>query len=112
MKEISFGVALNPAIHVNVCAGGTPNLSNNIRCIPQSQYVPAWYRIRFTKTLSSELYAGMSLHGQQICREIVADEVPAATYFTFPAEGEGTGRDPHPEQAGQGQGGQLVVPRL
>ena len=96
-------------------AGGTPNLSNAVRCIPQSQFVPSWYRVRFTRTLPHNLYAALSPHGQRICREIVvaADgpPVPAATYFHFPAEGEDVDAV-HPEQAGQGQGGRLIVPKL
>ena len=91
-------------------AGGTPNLSNNVRAIPQSQFVPAWYRVRFTRTLPHELYTSLSLHAQKICREIVASPsgpaVPAAAYFRFPPDKE-NGTDP-----GQGQGGRLVVPKL
>ena len=89
-----------------LCAGGTPNLSNNVRAIPQSQFVPAWYRVRFTRTLPHELFSSLSLRAQKICREIVASPsgpaMPAATYFRYS----------HGADFGQGQGGRLVVPNL
>ena len=92
--------------HPVLCAGGTPNLSNNVRAIPQSQFVPAWYRVRFTRTLPHELFSSLSLRAQKICREIVASPsgpaMPAATYFRYS----------HGADFGQGQGGRLVVPNL
>eukprot|EP01043_Picozoa_sp_COSAG02_P005023 COSAG02_NODE_134_length_34593_cov_43.594886_9_plen_311_part_00 len=90
--------------------GGTPNLSNSVRAIPQSQFVPAWYRVRFTRTLPYELYTSLSAQGQKICRDIVASShgpsVQAASYFRFLPEKENKA---HP---GQGQGGNLIVPKL
>ena len=86
-------------------------MSNNVRAIPQSQFVPAWYRVRFTKTLPHELYTSLSAHGQKVCREIVASTngppVPAATYFRFPPEAEN-----ELIHHGQGQGGILTVPKM
>lgn len=86
-------------------------MSNAVRAIPQSQFVPAWYRARFTRMLPHELYTSLSSHGQKICREIVASphgpSVPAASYFRFPPE-----KDNQAQHPGQGQGGKLIVPKL
>ena len=73
-------------------SGGTPNLSNAVRAIPQSQFVPHWYRLRFVRSLPRTIYNTLSEHGQRICREIVAAETALPDpprYFSFPAPEEG-----------------------
>ena len=47
-------------------SGGTPNLSNAVRAIPQSQFVPHWYRLRFVRSLPRTIYNTLSEHGQRI----------------------------------------------
>ena len=63
-----------------------------MRAIPQSQFVPHWYRLRFVRSLPRTIYNTLSEHGQRICREIVAAETALPDpprYFSFPAPEEG-----------------------
>lgn len=52
--------------------GGTPNLSNELRAIPNLEYFAPWYRERMPACMPRELYDGLSEHGQDIARYIVA----------------------------------------
>ena len=52
--------------------GGTPNLSNELRAIPNLEYFAPWYRERMPICLPRELYDSLSEHGQDIARYIVA----------------------------------------
>ena len=55
--------------------GGTPNLSEHTRALPGLKYWASWYRAgEFTKTMSCEIYATLSPHGQEICRYMVVAE--------------------------------------
>jgi hypothetical protein len=91
--------------------GGTPNLGRYVRAIPQSQFVPSWYRARFVRSLPRNIWTGLTPHGQKISREILAapDAEIEARYFSFAKEGEGEDCV-HPEQGGQGNGQRLLPP--
>lgn len=52
--------------------GGTPNLSNELRAIPNLEYFAPWYRERMPACVPRELYDALSEHGQDIARYIVA----------------------------------------
>lgn len=52
--------------------GGTPNLSNEIRAIPNAEYFAPWFRQNVRPSLPRELFDSLSERGQRISREIVA----------------------------------------
>jgi len=52
--------------------GGTPNLSDEVRAIPNSEYFAPWFRQNIRPSLPRELFDSLSERGQRICREIVA----------------------------------------
>ena len=53
--------------------GGTPNLSDEIRAIPNLEYFAPWYRERTPRSMPREIYDTLSDHGKDIARYIVAD---------------------------------------
>ncbi len=52
--------------------GGTPNLSNEIRAIPNAEFFAPWFRQNVRPSLPQNLFESMSQRGQNVCREIVA----------------------------------------
>jgi len=52
--------------------GGTPNLSNEVRAIPNIEYYAPWFREPMEISMPSDIYDTLSEHGQKICRYIVA----------------------------------------
>ncbi|MFT4714103.1 MAG: hypothetical protein ACI8W1_002604 [Candidatus Azotimanducaceae bacterium] len=52
--------------------GGTPNLSNETRAIPNAEYFAPWFRQNVRPSLPRELFNSLSERGQRISREIVA----------------------------------------
>ena len=53
--------------------GGTPNLSDQVRAIPNAEYYAPWFRQPMNRCMPREIYATLSPHGQRLCREIVAE---------------------------------------
>lgn len=53
--------------------GGTPNLSNEVRAIPNVEFWAPWYREPTRKCMPRDLYDGLSDHGKRLCEYIVAD---------------------------------------
>lgn len=53
--------------------GGTPNLSNEARAIPNIEYYAPWFREPMARSIPSSLYETLSEHGKRICRYIVSD---------------------------------------
>ena len=50
---------------------GTPNLSKEIRCLPNLEFVPPWHDERhFMKSMPHEIWETLTPHGQRICRPI------------------------------------------
>ena len=54
--------------------GGTPNLSNELRAIPNIEYYAPWFHEPMARSMPRPLYESLSEHAQQICRYIVSDE--------------------------------------
>jgi ectoine hydroxylase-related dioxygenase (phytanoyl-CoA dioxygenase family) len=53
--------------------GGTPNLSNEVRAIPNAEFYAPWFREPIRPSMPRDLYEGLSDHGKRVCRYIVAD---------------------------------------
>tara|TARA_R110002110_G_scaffold402726_1_gene620214 strand:+ start:404 stop:1429 length:1026 start_codon:yes stop_codon:yes gene_type:complete len=53
--------------------GGTPNLSNEVRAIPNVEYFAPWYREPMRHSMPRDLYQQLSKRGQYLARYIVAD---------------------------------------
>jgi ectoine hydroxylase-related dioxygenase (phytanoyl-CoA dioxygenase family) len=54
--------------------GGTPNLSDEVRSIPNIEYFAPWYREAMPISMPRKIYDGLSRHGQWVSRYIVAAE--------------------------------------
>lgn len=52
--------------------GGTPNLSSEVRAIPNIEYYAPWFREPMPISMPREIYDSLSTHGQWIARYIVA----------------------------------------
>ncbi len=51
--------------------GATPNVSKEIRALPNLEFVPPWHDPRhFMKSMPHEIWETLSPHGQKICRPI------------------------------------------
>ncbi|MBL6691526.1 MAG: phytanoyl-CoA dioxygenase family protein [Pseudomonadales bacterium] len=53
--------------------GGTPNLSNEVRAIPNVEFWAPWYREPVRKCMTREIYDALSDHGKRLCEFIVVD---------------------------------------
>ncbi len=53
--------------------GGTPNLSDEVRALPNCEYYAPWFREPLRRTLPREMWETLSDHGKKITRYIVAD---------------------------------------
>ena len=53
--------------------GGTPNLSDQIRAMPNAEFHAPWYREPMNISMPREIYETLSEHGQRIARYVVAD---------------------------------------
>ena len=66
---------------------GTPNLSNEVRCMPNIEYYAPWFRSEaVNRCMPHDLWAGLGEHGQRICRYVVCDpgEPVIGAGFTHP----------------------------
>lgn len=52
--------------------GGTPNLSEEVRAIPNAEFFAPWFREPLRKSMPWEIYEGLSDHGKRLCRYIHA----------------------------------------
>ena len=59
--------------------GGTPNLSDEIRAIPNVEFHAPWYREPIVACLPREVWDGLSEHGRRVGRSLV-DFAGEATY--------------------------------
>jgi ectoine hydroxylase-related dioxygenase (phytanoyl-CoA dioxygenase family) len=51
--------------------GGTPNLTKEVRAMPNIEYVAPWLaEFEFTQSMPYDIWAGLSPHAQRICRFI------------------------------------------
>ena len=53
--------------------GGTPNLSDHVRAIPNSEFYAPWFREPMPKSMPKHIYDTLSEHGKKVCRFIVAE---------------------------------------
>jgi|TARA_B100000959_G_C14953971_1_gene612930 hypothetical protein len=53
--------------------GGTPNLSDEARSIPNIEYYAPWFREPMARSMPRSIYDTLSEHGKRICRYIVSD---------------------------------------
>lgn len=54
--------------------GGTPNLSRQVRAMPNVEYFAPWFRSEaLARTMSYDTWRGLSPHAQRICRHVVRD---------------------------------------
>lgn len=67
--------------------GGTPNLSREVRSLPNIEYIAPWFRSEIIeRTMPYEVWRKLSSHGQRICRFVTVgpDEVVLGAGFTHP----------------------------
>jgi hypothetical protein len=51
--------------------GATPNLSREVRALPNIEYAPSWVEeSRFMKTMPHDIWETLTPHAQKICRLI------------------------------------------
>ncbi len=62
--------------------GGTPNLSNEMRAIPNAIFLAPWFHERQIPAMPREMFDLLSEHGRRICVSVVADG-PLETGYTF-----------------------------
>ena len=53
--------------------GGTPNVSDEGRAIPNAEFFAPWYREPARKCVPRVIFDQLSDHGQRVCEQIVAD---------------------------------------
>ena len=53
--------------------GGTPNLSNEVRAIPNVEFHAPWYRSPIRRSIPRDLYETLSDHGKALAQYIVAE---------------------------------------
>lgn len=53
--------------------GGTPNLTDQIRAIPNAEFFAPWFREPLDQSMPRSIFDGLSAHGRSICRYIVAE---------------------------------------
>lgn len=53
--------------------GGTPNVSDEVRSIPNAEFYAPWFHEPMPKSMPRSVYDSLSEHGKHICRFIVAD---------------------------------------
>ena len=53
--------------------GGTPNLTDEVRAIPNAEFFAPWYREAVPVSMPRSLYDTLSAHAKRLCRYIVAD---------------------------------------
>jgi hypothetical protein len=71
--------------------GGTPNLSREVRGMPNVEYFAPWFRSEaVVRSMSYERWRALSPHAQRICRYVVCDrgERVVGEGFTHPRAAE------------------------
>jgi len=53
--------------------GGTPNLSNEVRAIPNVEFYAPWYRSPTKRSMPRELYDTLSDHGKALAQHVAAE---------------------------------------
>ena len=52
--------------------GGTPNLSQEVRAIPNAEFYAPWFREPLQENMPYDIYESLSEHGQKVCRYITS----------------------------------------
>ena len=60
--------------------GGTPNLSDDMRAIPNAMFQAPWFHIRQPPSIPRPMFEKLSGHGQRICRFLVTDDALQTGY--------------------------------
>ena len=71
--------------------GGTPNLSNEVRALPNIEYFAPWFRSEgIHRCMPYELWQGLSEHGKRICRYVTCGpgETVVGAGFVHPSSTE------------------------
>ena len=53
--------------------GGTPNLSDEVRALPNAEYYAPWFHEPMRRSMPYAIYETLSEHAKDVCRFIVAD---------------------------------------
>lgn len=53
--------------------GGTPNLSDKMRAIPNAMFVAPWFHMAQPPAMTRSMYEELSDHGKQLCRFLVTE---------------------------------------
>ena len=53
--------------------GGTPNVSDHVRAIPNAEFYAPWFREPMPRSMPRRVYDTLSEHGKKVCRYIVAE---------------------------------------
>ena len=62
--------------------GGTPNLSDEMRAIPNAVFLAPWFHERQLPAMPREMFDLLSEHGRRVCDSVVTD-APLTTGYTF-----------------------------
>ena len=62
--------------------GGTPNLTNEMRAIPNAIFLAPWFHERQLPSMPREMFDLLSEHGRRVCEPVVTD-APLKTGYTF-----------------------------
>lgn len=62
--------------------GGTPNLSEDMRAIPNAIFLAPWYNERQVPSMPREMFDLLSGHGRRVCERVVSDD-PLTTGYAF-----------------------------
>ena len=54
--------------------GGTPNVSDHVRSIPNAEFYAPWFREPMPRSMPKRVYDTLSDHGKKVCRYIVAED--------------------------------------
>ena len=54
--------------------GGTPNLSTEMRAIPNVIFLAPWFHERQIPAMPRDMFDSLSAHGRRICELVVTDE--------------------------------------
>lgn len=65
--------------------GGTPNLSNEMRAIPNAAFLAPWFRERRVPSMPREMFDRLSEHGRKVCESVVTDAPLKTGYMLNPA---------------------------
>ena len=62
--------------------GGTPNLTSEMRAIPNAIFLAPWFHERQLPSMPREMFDLLSEHGRRVCEPVVTD-APLKTGYTF-----------------------------